>query len=115
MGCNAKIDNEIEPNFILKSSQTSCFCLTTASHYRDKTDLEADIVIEKADGAWGAIEVKLGGIQEDEAAGNLLTLAARVDTTNRGDPAFLAIITGGKYPYQRKDGVYVIPIGCLAP
>jgi len=87
----------------------------TVSYYRDKTDLEADIIVEKADGAWGAMEVKLSSSQEDEAAANLLKLAARVDTTKCGEPAFLAIITGGKYPYMRKDGVYVIPIGCLAP
>jgi len=87
----------------------------TVSYYRDKTNLEADIIVENADGVWGAIEVKLGSIQEDEAAANLLRLASRVDTAKRGEPAFLAIITGGKYPYKREDGVYVIPIGCMAP
>jgi len=85
----------------------------TVSHYRDKTDLEVDIIVEKSDGAWGAMEVKLGSIQEDEAAANLLKLASRIDTSKTGEPAFLAIITGGKYPYIRDDGVYVIPIGCM--
>jgi len=85
------------------------------SHYRDKTGLEADIIIEKYDGAWGAMEVKLGSNQEDKAADNLLILASRIDTSKRGSPAFLAVITGGKYPYRRKDGIYVLPIGCLAP
>jgi predicted AAA+ superfamily ATPase len=84
-------------------------------HYKDKTDLEADIIVEKDDGAWGAMEVKLGSKQEDEAASNLLSLASRVDTSKRGAPSFLAIITGGKYPFRRKDNVLVIPIGCLAP
>jgi predicted AAA+ superfamily ATPase len=87
----------------------------TVSHYRDKTGLEADIILEKADGTWGAMEVKLGAKQEDEAAANLLGVASRVDTSKCGKPAFLAIITGGKYPHRRKDGIYVIPIGCLAP
>jgi predicted AAA+ superfamily ATPase len=85
------------------------------SHYRDKTGLEADIIVERADGAWGAMEAKLGSKQEDEAAANLLKLASRIDTAKCGNPAFLAIITGGKYPYRRKDGVFVLPIGCLAP
>ena len=85
------------------------------SHYRDKTELEADIIIEKPDGSWGAMEVKLGSSQEDEAAANLLKLASRVDTSKNGEPAFLAILTGGKYPHKRKDGVLVIPIGCMAP
>jgi len=87
----------------------------SVSHYRDKTELEADIIVEKVDGAWGAIEVKLGSGQEDKAANNLLKLALRVDTIKKGEPTFLAIITGGKYPYKRKDGVFVVPIGCLAP
>ena len=87
----------------------------TISHYRDKTDLESDIIIEKADGSWGAIEVKLGSAQEDDAAHNLKSLVARVDTSKCGNPSFLAILTGGKYPYKREDGIFVIPIGCLAP
>ncbi|MCL2058638.1 MAG: DUF4143 domain-containing protein [Oscillospiraceae bacterium] len=87
----------------------------TVSYYRDKSNLEADMIIEKEDGAWGAMEVKLGSAQENEAAANLKGLVSRVDTAHRGEPSFLAIITGGKYPYRRDDGVYVIPIGCLAP
>jgi predicted AAA+ superfamily ATPase len=83
-------------------------------YYRDKTGLEADIIVEKADGAWGAMEIKLGSNQEDEAANNLLGLASRVDIFKYGEPAFLAIVTGGKYPFRRKDGVFVIPIGCMA-
>jgi len=87
----------------------------SVSHYRDKTGLEVDIVIERSDGAWGAIEAKLGGRQEDEAAKNLLELAAKIDDSKRGGPAFLAILTGGKYPCRRKDGIFVVPIGCLGP
>jgi len=30
------------------------------------------------------------------------------------DPSFLMALTGtGAYAYRRKDGVYVVPIGCL--
>jgi len=85
------------------------------SHYRDKTGLEVDVIVEKADGVWGAMEVKLGSNQEEAAAANLHKLALRVDTEKNDEPAFLAIITGGKYPYKREDGIFVIPIGCLAP
>lgn len=29
-------------------------------------------------------------------------------------PSFLMVVTGvGNYAYKRKDGVYVVPIGCL--
>ncbi len=40
----------------------------TIYHYRDKSDLEADAIIQLANGAWSAVEVKLGGqarIDED--------------------------------------------------
>jgi predicted AAA+ superfamily ATPase len=87
----------------------------SVSHFRDKTGLEVDIIVERADGTWGAMEVKLGSKQEDEAAANLLGLAARVDIAKRREPAFLTIMTGGKYPFKRKDGIFVIPIGCMAP
>lgn len=31
-------------------------------------------------------------------------------------PSFLMIIVGvGDYAYKRKDGVFIVPIGCLKP
>ena len=31
-------------------------------------------------------------------------------------PSFLMVLTGtGDFAYQRSDGVYVVPIGCLKP
>jgi predicted AAA+ superfamily ATPase len=85
------------------------------SHYRDKNGLEADIIIERKDGSWGAIEVKLGSREENNAAASLLKMSSKVDTQKTGEPAFLAILTGTKYPYKRKDGVFVVPLGCLGP
>jgi len=29
------------------------------------------------------------------------------------EPSFLMIITGGKYAFRRKDGILVVPIGCI--
>ena len=44
----------------------------------------------------------------------LLALANNIDTNKMPVPSFMAVIIGvGKYAYRRKDGVYVIPIGCL--
>lgn len=82
-------------------------------HYRDKSGLEADIIIALRDGRWGAIEVKLGNKQIELAAENLLKLKNKIDTDRMGEPAFLLVLTGGQFAYQRKDGVLVIPIGCL--
>lgn len=82
-------------------------------HYRDKTDLECDAVIHLRNGSFGLVEVKLGGSAIDTAAGNLLKLQERLDTNRMKHPSFLMILTGTKYAYTRKDGVHVVPIGCL--
>lgn len=84
-------------------------------HYRDNTELEADAVVECRDGRWAAFEVKLGPAAIDDAAANLLRLAARIDPERHGEPATLGVITGWGYGYRRADGVAVIPIGALAP
>jgi len=82
-------------------------------HYRDKSGLEADLIIRLHDGRWAAIEVKLGNKQIDLAAKNLLALKNRIDNDKMGEPSFLMVITGGQYAYRRSDGVLVVPIGCL--
>ena len=51
----------------------------------------------------------------DEGAKHLLKLREKVDTKVESEPAFLAIITYTGLAYRRKDGIYVIPIGCLGP
>lgn len=41
-------------------------------------------------------------------------LANKIDTTKMKQPAFKMILTAvGKYAYRRKDGILVVPIGCL--
>ena len=59
--------------------------------------------------------MKLGGEENINAgAASMIELAANIDTDKMPAPSFMAVIVGvGKYAYQRKDGVYVIPIGCL--
>lgn len=82
-------------------------------HYRDKSGLEADLIVRLRDGRWAAIEVKLGQKQIEVAAQNLVALSTKIDHKKMGEVSFMMIITGGKYAYQRKDGVWVVPIGCL--
>jgi len=82
-------------------------------HYRDKDQLEIDLIVSLNDGRWAAIEVKLGEHQADEAAANLIRLKNKVDTSRIGNPAFLMVLTGGKFAYKRKDGVLVVPLACL--
>ena len=82
-------------------------------HYRDKNDLESDMIISLRDGRWAPIEVKLGNKQIDEAAKNLLSLQSKINTEKMGKPSFLMVVTGGEFAYTRDDGVLVVPIGCL--
>lgn len=84
-------------------------------HYRDKNDLECDAVIHLRNGSYGLIEIKLGGDKLiEEGAKTLNKLANNIDTTKMKAPSFRMILTGvGNYAYQRKDGILIVPIGCL--
>ena len=84
-------------------------------HYRDKNGLECDAVIHLHNGSYGLVEIKLGGSKlEEEGAKTLKELAGKIDTTRMKEPSFLMVLAGlGSYAYQRKDGVMVVPIGCL--
>lgn len=84
-------------------------------HYRDSSGLECDTVLHRRNGSYALLEVKIGGENRiNEGAANLLALAKNIDTNKMSAPSFMSVIIGvGKYAYQRKDGVYVIPIGCL--
>lgn len=87
----------------------------TVYHYRDKSGAECDAVIHLRNGKYGLAEVKLGGDEQVEAgAKTLRALAERIDTGKMRAPSFLMVLTGTtKYAYRRKDGVLVVPIGCL--
>lgn len=84
-------------------------------HYRDKKGLECDAVVHLRNGSYGLIEIKLGGDNLiDDGAKSLVKLAADIDTSRMKSPSFMMILTGvGDFPYQRDDGVLVVPIGCL--
>lgn len=84
-------------------------------HYRDKNGLECDAVIHLRNGSYGLVEIKLGGTEAIEhGASTLKKLNNIIDTGKMKKPSFMAVLTGiGKYAYQREDGVYVIPLGCL--
>lgn len=84
-------------------------------HYRDSNGLECDTVLHRRNGSYALLEVKLGGEQNiEEGAMSMISLAKNIDTDKTPSPSFMAVVVGvGQYAYQRKDGVYVIPIGCL--
>ena len=84
-------------------------------HYRDKSGLECDAVIHIRNCRYGLVEIKLGGDRLiNEGASNLLALVDKINTDKMKEPSFLMVLTGtGDFAYRRKDGVYVVPIGCL--
>lgn len=84
-------------------------------HYRDHNGLECDAVVHLHNGSYGLVEIKLGGeTLIEEGAYNLKKLANKIDTTKMKSPSFMMVLTAtGAYAYRRKDGVLVIPIGCL--
>lgn len=84
-------------------------------HYHDNTNLESDMILRLNSGKWAAVEVKTGSKEIDDAAEHLIKLSNTVDTSKVGQPSFLMVLTGGQFAYQREDGVYVVPIGCLKP
>lgn len=83
--------------------------------FRDRNGLECDAVVHLHNGKYGLIEIKLGGDTFiEDGAENLKNLASKIDTTKMNPPSFLMVLTGvGDYAFRRKDGVYLVPIGCL--
>lgn len=85
-------------------------------HFRDRTGLEADAIVQLHDGRWAAIEAKLGGENRiEEACAHLHKLESRIDTKATKPPTFKMVLTGEQYAFRREDGVYVVPLGCLCP
>ena len=86
-------------------------------HYRDKDELECDAIIERRDGSYGLVEIKIGGDYAIREAQNTLnTLSKKIDTDKVGKPQFRMILTAvGNYAMQLEDGCIVVPIGCLKP
>lgn len=86
----------------------------TIYHYRDKNGLECDAVIHLRNGAYGLIEIKLGGDKAiEEGKYTLNKLAENIDYNLMKKPSFKMVITGtGKYAYKDGD-TFIVQIGCL--
>ena len=84
-------------------------------HYRDSSGLECDTVMHRRNGDYALIEVKLGGEKLiEEGVNSLNTLAQTIDTSKMKQPSFKMVLTAvGQYAYQRPDGIFIVPIGCL--
>lgn len=89
----------------------------TVYHYRDRSGLECDAVIHLRNGAYGLVEIKLGGDKLiEEGAETLKDLASKIDTKNMSKPSFMMVLCAkSPFAYKRNDGVYVVPITSLRP
>lgn len=85
----------------------------TVFHFRSKSGLEVDAIVEQTGGAWAAFEVKLGPGLIDTAAATLLKFASEIDTARRGPPSTLGVIVPSGPAYRRPDGVAVIGLTSL--
>ena len=91
--------------------------MTPVRYYRDDSGLEADAIIELADGRWAALEFKVSEDKVPDGIENLERLRAKLlknPHARTREPEFLAVIVGlGEYARKSKEGVYVIPLRTL--
>jgi len=84
-------------------------------YYRDENGFEIDAILQLNDGRWGAVEVKMGIHQFDEAAANLIRLKERMAEILQ-PPSFMMILTAtAGFAAERDDGVLIVPIDLLGP
>ncbi|MGJ9548667.1 ATP-binding protein [Actinotignum sp. GS-2025b] len=81
-------------------------------HYRDSYGHEIDAVLEFPGGVWAGIKVKLGGGQITQGAHGLKKAVDQI-APERGEPAFLAVITGTGITGPAAEGVITFPLSAL--
>ena len=86
-------------------------------YYRDDSRLEADAVIQLADGRWAAFDFKVSEDKVAAGAASLRRLREKACSNPRSQtrqPEFMAVIVGnGEYAREVEDGIYAIPIRVL--
>lgn len=89
----------------------------TLRYYRDDFGLEVDAIVERKDGSWGAIEIKLSENRVQEGINSLLRLQDKVLKNEKGQsrkPDFLMVLVGrSRFARISPEGVYVVPLACL--
>ena len=87
------------------------------SFYRDENGLEVDAILEFKDGSWQQLRSNLMVLKKriTKAVKNLNDFSKKVEQSKISKPTFMAIIVCKTInePYQRTDGIYVIPHTCL--
>ena len=86
-------------------------------YYRDDSGVEADAIVQLADGRWAAFEFKVSGDKVEKGVASLERMRRKVCENPRSQtrpPEFMAVITGvGEYAREVAEGIVAVPIRLL--
>ena len=86
-------------------------------YYRDDSGVEADAIVQLADGRWAAFEFKVSEDKVERGVASLERMRRKVCENPRSQtrpPEFMAVITGvGEYAREVAEGIVVVPIRLL--
>ena len=86
-------------------------------YYRDDSGVEADAIVQLADGRWAAFEFKVSEDKVEKGVASLERMRRKVCESPRSQtrpPEFMAVITGvGEYAREVAEGIVAVPIRLL--
>lgn len=86
-------------------------------YYRDDSGVEADAIVQLADGRWAAFEFKVSEDKVEKGVASLERMRLKVCENPRSQtrpPEFMAVITGvGEYAHEVAEGIVVVPLRLL--
>lgn len=86
-------------------------------YYRDDSGVEADAIVQLADGRWAAFEFKVSEDKVEKGVASLERMRRKVCENSRSQtrpPEFMAVITGvGEYAREVAEGIVVVPLRLL--
>lgn len=86
-------------------------------YYRDDSGVEADAIVQLADGRWAAFEFKVSEDKVEKGVTSLQRMRRKVCENPRSQtrpPEFMAVITGvGEYAREVAEGIVAVPIRLL--
>lgn len=86
-------------------------------YYRDDSGVEADAIVQLADGRWAAFEFKVSEDKVEKGVASLERMRRKVCGNPRSQtrpPEFMAVITGvGEYAREVAEGIVVVPLRLL--
>lgn len=86
-------------------------------YYRDDSGVEADAIVQLADGRWAAFEFKVSEDKVEKGVASLERMRRKVCENPRSQtrpPEFMAVVTGvGEYAHEVAEGIVAVPIRLL--